>query len=205
MGNYNAQSIQELISNWDDPAARARLIAVLHDQLRAKASLMLRQDFPRFGGATETQSIVDRALTEVLEAASNSPDNVRPNNANHFIEIVGMHMRFRLLKLAKEAQKYVLAGDAVAASHDGDTGPRCSEEWRQDRAQLARTYDPVTLAKWGEFHTAVTALPVEERRVVECLWYLDMTQAEAAEVLGVQPRQVCRLWARARDKFKRFV
>ena len=205
MGNYNAQSIQELIRSWDDPAARARLTALLHDQLCAKASVMLRQDFARFGGATETQSIVDRALTEVLEAAANSPDKVRPNDANHFIEIVGMHMRFRLVKLAKEAQKYVLASDAVAATHDADPGPRCLEEWRQDRAQLARTHDPVTLAKWGEFHAAVAALPVEERRVVECLWYLDMSQAEAAEVLGVQPRQVSRLWARARDKFKRFM
>jgi RNA polymerase sigma factor (sigma-70 family) len=205
MGNYNAQSIEKLIQKWDDPAARAELTAALHRQLCDKARVMLHREFDRFRGATETQSIVDRDLTEVLETAMSAPDKVRPNDAKHFIEIVGTHMRFRLVKLAKEARRYVLSAEMVGQSHDTESGPRGEEDWRQDQALLARTYDPVTLAKWGEFHEAVAALPVEERRVVECLWYLDMTQAEAAEVLGVHPRQVCRLWAKARDKFRQVI
>jgi RNA polymerase sigma factor (sigma-70 family) len=205
MGNCNPKVIEELIRNWDDPAARARLTTLLYDQLCAKASVMLRHDFERLGRATETQSIVDRALTKVLETARSSPDKVRPNDAEHFVGIVGMHMQFRLLELVREARKYVLAADAVAASHDGDSVPRSAANWAQDQAELARTYDPVTLAKWGEFHEAVMALPVEERRVVECMWYLDMTQAEAAEALGIHPRQVSRLWMRAREKFKQFM
>ena len=123
MGNYNAQRIEELIKNWDDPAARTELTAALHDQLCAKAKAMLHGDFDRFQGATETQSIVHRALTEVLETAMSAPDKVRPNDAKHFIEIVGTHMRFRLLKLAKEARRYVLSAE-MTASNDGETGPR---------------------------------------------------------------------------------
>jgi RNA polymerase sigma factor (sigma-70 family) len=53
---------------------------------------------------------------------------------------------------------------------------------------------------WGDFHDKVEALPDEEREVVELLWYQDLPQHEAAEVLGVDPSTVKRRWRAARQK-----
>jgi len=58
--------------------------------------------------------------------------------------------------------------------------------------------EPSRLAAWGEFHEQIGALPEEEREVFDLLWYQGLSQAEAAELLGVSERTVKRRWQQAR-------
>ena len=55
--------------------------------------------------------------------------------------------------------------------------------------------DPANLAAWAEFHAQVEHLPEEQREVFDLLWYQELSQAEAATLLGVSERTVKRRWA----------
>ncbi len=50
---------------------------------------------------------------------------------------------------------------------------------------------------WCEFHERVRHLPPEEREVVDLLFYQELTQGEAAELLRVTKRTVQRRWQAA--------
>jgi RNA polymerase sigma factor (sigma-70 family) len=62
------------------------------------------------------------------------------------------------------------------------------------------TLDPGQLNAWSEFHAEVQKLPEQEREVVELLWYQELSQEEAAELLSVDKSTVKRRWRSARMK-----
>jgi DNA-directed RNA polymerase specialized sigma24 family protein len=62
--------------------------------------------------------------------------------------------------------------------------------------------DPELLAQWSEFHKRVEGLPAEEREVFQMCYYLDMKRAEAAQVLGIHPKEASRRWIAATEKLK---
>ena len=61
------------------------------------------------------------------------------------------------------------------------------------------TYDPARLALWTEFHEKVATLSEQERTVFEMHYYLELTQAEIAQVLELHPRKVSYLWIAATE------
>jgi DNA-directed RNA polymerase specialized sigma24 family protein len=103
----------------------------------------------------------------------------------------------------------------LARHHYGPGGPAAHYESRagadrdgsgggtlpQDPAD--ETHEPGRLASWTEFHDRVGTLPDEEREVFHLLWYHELTQAEAAQVLGTTERIVGSLWRRARYRLHR--
>jgi RNA polymerase sigma factor (sigma-70 family) len=56
------------------------------------------------------------------------------------------------------------------------------------------------LERWAEFHRQVELLPEEEREITSLLWYHGLSQAEAAEMLGISERTLQRRWQSARLK-----
>ena len=52
--------------------------------------------------------------------------------------------------------------------------------------------------RWTDFHRLAGGLPEAEREVFDLLWYQDLTQEEAAALLGVDVRTVQRRWRSAR-------
>ncbi|MFV2068565.1 MAG: RNA polymerase sigma factor, partial [Pirellulales bacterium] len=54
------------------------------------------------------------------------------------------------------------------------------------------------LAEWAEFHAQIEQLPDDAREVFDLVWYGGLSQADAAEVLEVDPRTVRRRWRQAR-------
>ncbi len=58
--------------------------------------------------------------------------------------------------------------------------------------------EPENIEAWAKFHEVVEALPEPEREVVNLLWYEEMSQPEAAEVLGISLATVKRRWQSAR-------
>ena len=60
-----------------------------------------------------------------------------------------------------------------------------------------RNAEPTRLAALSEFHRQVENLPDDERTVFELHYYGDFSQAEIAQILQIQPKQVSRLWLAA--------
>ena len=60
------------------------------------------------------------------------------------------------------------------------------------------TLDGEKLRRWTEFHEAVARLPADLRAVFDLLWYQEMSQAEAAELLSIAVPTVKLRWMKAR-------
>ena len=71
-----------------------------------------------------------------------------------------------------------------------DTGPQHDPS--------SSTLDGEKLRRWAEFHEAVARLPDDLRAAFDLLWYQGLTQAEAADLLGVAVPTVKRRWLKAR-------
>src|SRR5262249_56395993 len=71
-----------------------------------------------------------------------------------------------------------------------DTGPRGEP--------ANSTLDGEKLRRWTEFHEAVARLPDGLRAVFDLLWYQELSQAEAAALLGLAVRTVKPRWMKAR-------
>jgi len=65
--------------------------------------------------------------------------------------------------------------------------------------------NPVSAAIWSEFHEQVTRLEPDLRETFELLWYHDLTQKEAAELLAIDESTVKRRWRRAREQLAQYV
>ena len=58
-------------------------------------------------------------------------------------------------------------------------------------------FRPGTLALFTEVHEEVEQLPPDQREVFDLCYYQGLTQAEAAQVMGISERTVGRLWIAA--------
>jgi RNA polymerase sigma-70 factor (ECF subfamily) len=107
--------------------------------------------------------------------------------------VAALNIRRELLDLAK----HYFGPHGHGAKH-ASTGPADSDGAAEpaDRGDLST--EPARLAVWGEFHEQIGALPDEEREVFDLLWYQGLSQAEAAELLGVSERTIKRRWQSAR-------
>ena len=59
------------------------------------------------------------------------------------------------------------------------------------------------LATWTEIHSFIDALPKNEKRAFDLLWYHELGQTEAAEILNISERQLRRDWQSARLMLQR--
>ena len=71
-----------------------------------------------------------------------------------------------------------------------DTGPR--------HEPSSTTLDGEKVQRWTEFHEAAARLPDDLRAVFDLLWYQEMSQAEAAALLGIAVPTVKLRWMKAR-------
>ncbi|WP_425400399.1 sigma-70 family RNA polymerase sigma factor [Aeoliella sp.] len=118
-------------------------------------------------------------------------ENVQPRTVGEFMGLASRHIRFQVLDMLRSTRKN----------------------------QAEQLEDPTSNAKenqaemWLSFFEAFDALPEEERKVADLLWTWvegkngpavpNMTQYEAAEVLGISRDRVKDLWRNARIKISR--
>lgn len=176
-----------------DRASRDELMTVMYERLRVLASRML-DDYSRLRGrGEETGDVLHAAMLRFLRAL----ESVRPATTRDFLGLAASQIRRELIDLARR--------------HFGRRGHRPPPQKVADdstlqtiaaagAAQLAET--GVALA---ELHAQVEQLPEKEREVVDVLWYLDLTQDEAARVLGVDKSTIKRRWRDARQTLEKVV
>ncbi len=172
------------------PDAAQRLIEHTCERLRLIARRMLRR-FPRVRRWEET----DDVFCEALSRLSRSLESVRPESARHFYNLAATQLRRVLIDFARRYD----GPEGMGAHHDTAAGG--TDMNAPPKYEPADSHgEPGSLLEWTEFHQAVEALPDEEREVFDLLWYQQLTQEQAAELLGVTTRTIRRRWQDARFK-----
>jgi RNA polymerase sigma-70 factor (ECF subfamily) len=171
-----------------DETARGQLLQCACERLRSLARKMLRA-YPRVHRWEETDDILQNAALRLHRTLGQIP-LATPRD---FFRLAALNIRRELLDLAKHYY-----GPLGQGAHHASLGPGDDDGNRPpaDRADLS--HEASRLAAWGEFHEHIGALPEEEREIFDLIWYQGLSQAEAAELLGVSDRTVKRRWQSAR-------
>jgi RNA polymerase sigma-70 factor (ECF subfamily) len=174
-----------------DDSARAALLECARTRLSRLAHRMLHTHFRRIRRWEETDDVTQNALLRLDRALR----TVVPPTPRDFFRLAARIIRNELIRLARHYYGPHGLGrrHATPAGQDGAAGRAELESDPSDR-----THEPGRLAAWTELHCQAGALPESAREVFDLLYYSGLTQAEAAEVLGVCERTVKRRWAVAR-------
>jgi RNA polymerase sigma factor (sigma-70 family) len=171
-----------LVERWlkvlpeEDPLARQNARDELIEHSRRRMQALCRTMFYSSlrGSVVDWEDIYQEAALRVW----NSLDEVRPATMREFFGLAATQIRRVLIDKCRKFLKDPPPPDCRAA---GDSA-----------------VDPESLTRWTEFHQSVEKLADKQREVVELLWYNDLTQTEAAEVLQVDASTVKRRWRAAR-------
>lgn len=170
-----------------DKAARDDLITLAQERLTALARRMFK-DFPRLRSHVETGDVANDAYLRLHRAL----EQVLPQTVRDFYGLAALQVRRVLVDLCRQRAGRDGKRPTPVQVPEGESTPAF------DPSQT--TFDPGRLAAWQEFHEAVEKLPADEREVVDLVWYQELSQDEAAELLGVDKSTVKRRWRRAREK-----
>jgi RNA polymerase sigma factor (sigma-70 family) len=170
-----------------DSQARRLVLERACERLRRLAERMLHGSFPELARRHEVDSIVHETWMRLLQAL----EKTEPPTVADFFRLAAHKFRQVLLDMAqserRRSQREVLglsgSNNEASALSAADT-----------------TYDPARLALWTEFHDKVATLSELERAVFEMHYYLDLPQAQIAQVLELHPRKVSYLWIAATEK-----
>jgi RNA polymerase sigma-70 factor (ECF subfamily) len=186
---FTIQVLIDRLRDGDD-SARDALIARAFDRLRRLVGKMLK-GYPGVGRWEQTDDVLQNALVRL----DRSLKSVTPPTARDFFRLAAAQVRRELIDLARRYN----GPEGFAANHSTRVRPDGSEGGMAGAGDASdTTYDPNRLASWTEFHGRIEALDEEDRELFDLLWYQGLTQAEAAEVLGVAERTVQRRWVAAR-------
>jgi RNA polymerase sigma-70 factor (ECF subfamily) len=181
-----------------DDSARAELLSCARQNLERLTRKMLR-GWERVHRWEQTPDVMQNALVRLYRAL----EECRPASAVEFFRLAATSIRRELQDLARHYY-----------GPQGDGANHATPNWRTHGAGAdeAPTWDfgavdedPADLAVWTEFHAGVARLPDEERAAFDLLWYQELSQAEAAELLGISERTLKRRWAAARLRLGRIL
>jgi RNA polymerase sigma-70 factor (ECF subfamily) len=152
----------------------------------------MKRGFERVGRWEQTDDVVQNASLRLYEALG----QVQITDARHFFRLAALQIRRELLDMCR----HYYGPRGAGANHQTQLRQPAGEKTRPpeifDRGELSA--DPRKVQEWGDFHRHVDELPETEREVVDLLWYHELSQDEAARLLGVSTRHVKRLWRSAR-------
>ena len=175
-----------------DEAARKALIECACGRLERLTRKMLR-NWQRVHRWEQTCDVLQNGLMRLYRSLAES----RPPRAVDFFRLAATNIRRELHDLAKHYYGPQGAGTkhaTVVCRAEGGAEP----DQMPDQRCAADDEDPACMAAWAEFHAQVDELPDEERELFDLLWYQELSQAEAANLLAISERTVKRRWASAR-------
>jgi RNA polymerase sigma-70 factor (ECF subfamily) len=191
------QSQSAIVGGWladlasADPAvcnrAREQLAAAAGDRLRKLASRML-SDFERVRWYEQTDDVLQSALLRLHRAL----ETARPPTSADFFRFAAAQIRRELIDMARHYH-----GPLGAGRHERPM-PAATESGSPPSLAGESTGSPDRLAAWTELHEIVNGLPRDQRDLFDLLWYQELTQPEAAELLGVPVRTLKRQWQAVR-------
>ncbi len=185
-------SLQALLDrvNAGDGPSRELLLAHACDRIDGSLRKKLKA-FPLVRRWEETDDVLQGVMMRMVRAM----ESVKPATVREFFAICGTQIRRELIDLKRHHY-----GPEGGGAHHATYSPNSDESRNLAgvREPADQTQEPLDLAQWTEFHEQVERLPDEEREVFNLLWYQELTQDEAASLLGVSARTINRRWRDAR-------
>jgi RNA polymerase sigma factor (sigma-70 family) len=197
------QGLLERLRNGDENA-RDELIEHACGRLVVLTRKMLGR-FSRLRAWEETGDVAQNAILRLRRAL----EQVKPDSVREFMGLASVQIRRELLDLSRH---YF----GREGQNPGDENPLLKNaplvisqaQGAADNSQqpdliqaVGESLDTSNLEMWARFHEVVQNLSDVEREVVELLWYQELTQEEAAELLCVDKSTVKRRWRSARFQF----
>jgi RNA polymerase sigma-70 factor (ECF subfamily) len=173
-----------------DPTAQDELIGAVCRRMQQLARRML-DDYSRLRRWEETDDVFSGAALRLSKALR----SVTPQSPQHFYRLAALQIRRELQEMVRrhcrnDAPQIVNRSDSEA--EDSATRSACGTAEPTDI-----THDPSQLSHWVELHAAIGELPQEQRDVFEAIWYHQLTQSDAADLLGISRRTLIRRWQAA--------
>lgn len=147
-------------------------------------------DYQRVRRWAETDDVLQNALVRLMNALR----SVKPQTSRDFLALATLQIRRELIDLAR----HYYGPEGIGANHDSHGH---EDAPAPDKSDVR--HEPSSLAQWTELHEQIGALPDEEREVVGLVFYQGLSQAEAAELLGISLRTLQRRWHDALCKLHR--
>jgi RNA polymerase sigma-70 factor (ECF subfamily) len=178
-----------------DAEARHRLLERARDRLMHHARGLLHGRYARLEPFAQTDDVVQQLYIKILRNQDRFWVNADGGPVRSLAEFFGhasAWMRDVLCDLLRKAYGRDDNRPAVLPLDGGpsDTKLRCEPS--------SSTLDGEKVRRWTEFHEAVARLPDDLRAVFDLLWYQELSQAEAAALLGVAVPTVKLRWMKGR-------
>jgi RNA polymerase sigma factor (sigma-70 family) len=167
-------------------SARRELLDRAHQRLVRIASALFLREFRRFHGRHDLESVVDEAWIGLMRAL----ESVQPDTVEGFFGLIFTKVRQALLQIARRERRH----DVRRVDGPLDADETGVVEGFDDADS---TYEPGQLAILSELHQQIDLLPDPEKTVFGLHYYVGLTQVEAAEIMGLPPKQISRLWLQA--------
>jgi RNA polymerase sigma factor (sigma-70 family) len=152
----------------------------------ARLQRMARRIKRGFSVLEDTTDVQHEAMIRLMKAL----EEVEPKDLRHFLNLSALKIRQTLYDMARRPRQPAQLGNMTAGTQT-EVGPGIA-------APGTTTLDPGQLALWTELHEQIEQLPPDVREVVDLVWYHEMDQASAAELLGVDERTIRRRWREAK-------
>jgi RNA polymerase sigma factor (TIGR02999 family) len=168
-----------LLLSWrqGDAGALDRLVPLVYDELRRVARRHLHRESP--GNALQTTALVHEVYLRLVDV-----DRLTLTGRTHFFAVAATLMRQILVDHARRRRADKRGGGAMTVS-------------LEDASPAVQTTSVDVLAL-DEALDALSAIDVQQCRVVELRFFAGLTIDEAAEALGVSSTTIEREWALAK-------
>jgi RNA polymerase sigma factor (sigma-70 family) len=186
------RQLQELLDRLraGDESARDALIEHACERLR-RLTRRLKQDFPGIRRVHQTDDVFQEAVMRLYR----SLQDVQPENVRAFMGLAATQIRRQLIDVARKFS----GPEGIGANQDTNAGRDGQSSGGVPRYEKAQdTAGPATLLLWTEFHQHVGQLPDEEREIFDLIFYQELSQADAAQMVGVSERTIKRRWRSAK-------
>lgn len=173
----SADLTAQVLTLSEDPAAAEAMFPLVYEELRRMARRAL--DGEQTGHTLDTTALVHEAYLRLVDSA-----RVPWEDRSRFLAVAATAMRHILIDYARRrrAQKRGQAPIAVDL----------------DKVQLSADDSVEALVALDDALTRLGALSPRLVQVVECRFFIGMTEEETAVALGVTSRTVRRDWLKAR-------
>jgi RNA polymerase sigma-70 factor (ECF subfamily) len=152
---------------------------------------MLR-GFQRVKRWEATDDVVQNSLMRLYRTLA----DVQPASAVDFYRLAATNIRRELLDLAK----HYYGPQGLGANYATVEGNADQKPGLAERLGATSGEDDGRLEAWAKFHEQVEQLADADKEVFDLLWYQQLSQGEAAQLLNISERTVKRRWASARLK-----
>ena len=183
-----------------DAEARQRLLELTRDRLMCHARRFLHGHYARLEPSAQTDDIVQQLYLKILQNEDRFWFKADGEPVRTLAEFFGHASAWMRDVLCDRLRKEYGRGDNRPAVLPLDAG---SPDGGPRHEPSSSTLNGEKLRRWTEFHEAAAQLPDDLRIVFDLLWYQEMSQAEAAALLGIAVPTVKLRWMKARLQVQR--